>query len=628
MLRYLFTNDIRINTLNKRLKDAAIMVQTDSVPSAKDNKSLNNNINTLSFYFNLYKDNNNTFLAMNGDIKRVLINYMEKFQFPNPRTRESFKNSKEDNIRLKPYQEILRLMYIGRFNDVNFYLKSEEIFYFIFLNPDVVNSNIKDYGKILNQIKEYRQSSTLPDHIKTVEGVDWIWKQHSRQINEMLGIMNWLEYVKYVGDKLEIVNRDLSIITKGSLFDILTSSDFLEADGLEFKEFKQKYIEYMDINNPSISDIKAFMSNLNIDKPYQRIFFGAPGTGKSFKLNKDKDAFIVNEEQYERVTFHPDYTYANFVGTYKPVPITDEDGKNSISYEYVPGPFMRTYVKSINNCIKANIGAEDAKPFLLLIEEINRASTAAVFGDIFQLLDRKDNISEYPIQPSEDMKKYLSKETELPIENFDEIRIPDNMFIWATMNSADQGVFPMDTAFKRRWDFEYIGINDNEDKIKDYTVELGTDVINWNDLRKSINKWLVTHGVNEDKLLGPFFINLKTLKTEEKDSNILDSEKFRSVFKNKVLMYLYEDAARHKKDIFKNGDNILLSEVFKAFDEEGVRVFNNEIVNDLISTAFIDDSNKSSMIYETPGKEETINEMREVAEKYDAINDYETEDNI
>ncbi len=128
MLRYLFTNDIRINTLNKRLKDAAIMVQTDSVPSAKDNKSLNNNINTLSFYFNLYKDNNNTFLAMNGDIKRVLINYMEKFQFPNPRTRESFKNSKEDNIRLKPYQEILRLMYIGRFNDVNFYLKSEEIF--------------------------------------------------------------------------------------------------------------------------------------------------------------------------------------------------------------------------------------------------------------------------------------------------------------------------------------------------------------------------------------------------------------------------------------------------------------------------------------------------------------------
>lgn len=628
MLRYLFTNDIRINTLNKRLKDAAIMVQTDSVPSAKDNKSLNNNINTLSFYFNLYKDNNNTFLAMNGDIKRVLINYMEKFQFPNPRTRESFKNSKEDNIRLKPYQEILRLMYIGRFNDVNFYLKSEEIFYFIFLNPDVVNSNIKDYGKILNQIKEYRQSSTLPDHIKTVEGVDWIWKQHSRQINEMLGIMNWLEYVKYVGDKLEIVNRDLSIITKGSLFDILTFSDFLEADGLEFKEFKQKYIEYMDINNPSISDIKAFMSNLNIDKPYQRIFFGAPGTGKSFKLNKDKDAFIVNEEQYERVTFHPDYTYANFVGTYKPVPITDEDGKNSISYEYVPGPFMRTYVKSINNCIKANIGAEDAKPFLLLIEEINRASTAAVFGDIFQLLDRKDNISEYPIQPSEDMKKYLSKETELPIENFDEIRILDNMFIWATMNSADQGVFPMDTAFKRRWDFEYIGINDNEDKIKDYTVELGTDVINWNDLRKSINKWLVTHGVNEDKLLGPFFINLKTLKTEEKDSNILDSEKFRSVFKNKVLMYLYEDAARHKKDIFKNGDNILLSEVFKAFDEEGVRVFNNEIVNDLISTAFIDDSNKSSMIYETPGKEETINEMREVAEKYDAINDYETEDNI
>lgn len=408
--------------------------------------------------------------------------------------------------------------------------------------------------------------------------------------------------------------------------------DYIKADMLQSAlRIEEGSIEFQNSNSQENMENKlGKLTNLNLDIPFSRnlIFFGAPGTGKSFKLNKEKDDFIRNEDQYERVTFHPDYTYANFVGTYKPVPIKDEDGKNSISYEYVPGPFMRTYVKSINNYINVNIGAEDAKPFLLLIEEINRANTAAVFGDVFQLLDRKDGISEYPIKPSEDMKKYLSKETELPIENFNEIRIPDNMFIWATMNSADQGVFPMDTAFKRRWDFEYIGINDNEDIIKDYTVKLGSEDINWNDLRKSINKWLVSHGVNEDKLLGPFFINLKTLKTEEKDSNILDSEKFKKVFKNKVLMYLYEDAARHKKDIFRNGDNILLSEVFKAFDEGGVRVFNNEIVNDLISTAFIDDSNKSSMIYETPGKEETINEMREAAEEYGPIDIYDTEDNI
>lgn len=417
--------------------------------------------------------------------------------------------------------------------------------------------------------------------------------------------------------------------------------DYIKADMLQSALRKEVgSIEFQNSNSQENMENKlGKLTNLNLDIPFSRnlIFFGAPGTGKSFKLNKEKDDFIGNEDQYERVTFHPDYTYANFVGTYKPVPIKDEDGKNSISYEYVPGPFMRTYVKSINNYIKVNIGAEEAKPFLLLIEEINRANTAAVFGDVFQLLDRKDGISEYPIKPSEDMKKYLSKETELPIENFNEIRIPDNMFIWATMNSADQGVFPMDTAFKRRWDFEYIGINENEDKIKDYKVKLGTEVINWNDLRKSINQWLVSHGVNEDKLLGPFFINLKSLKTEDKDSNILDSEKFKMVFKNKVLMYLYEDAARHKKNIFKNGDNILLSKVFKAFDEEGVRVFSDEIVDELKSDEFVadikidelkDDSHKSSMIYETTDKEENINEMREAAEEYAPIESYDTEENV
>lgn len=417
--------------------------------------------------------------------------------------------------------------------------------------------------------------------------------------------------------------------------------DYIKADMLQSALRKEEgSIEFQNSNSQENMENKlGKLTNLNLDIPFSRnlIFFGAPGTGKSFKLNKEKDDFIGNEDQYERVTFHPDYTYANFVGTYKPVPIKDEDGKNSISYEYVPGPFMRTYVKSINNYIKVNIGAEEAKPFLLLIEEINRANTAAVFGDVFQLLDRKDGISEYPIKPSEDMKKYLSKETELPIENFNEIRIPDNMFIWATMNSADQGVFPMDTAFKRRWDFEYIGINENEDKIKDYKVKLGTEVINWNDLRKSINQWLVSHGVNEDKLLGPFFINLKSLKTEDKDSNILDSEKFKMVFKNKVLMYLYEDAARHKKNIFKNGDNILLSKVFKAFDEEGVRVFSDEIVDELKSDEFVadikidelkDDSHKSSMIYETTDKEENINEMREAAEEYAPIESYDTEENV
>ena len=171
------------------------------------------------------------------------------------------------------------------------------------------------------------------------------------------------------------------------------------------------------------------------------LYLESPGTGKSFKLNDEQKDLISEGGEYERVTFHPDYSYANFVGTYKPVPT-----KNGISYEYVPGPFMRTYVKAIENGQSEN--KEDVKPFLLLIEEINRANVAAVFGEVFQLLDRDDrNASQYPVKPSEDIKAYLAKELGGRPEQYDEIKIPDNMYIWSTMNSADQGVFPMDTAF-------------------------------------------------------------------------------------------------------------------------------------------------------------------------------------
>lgn len=446
---------------------------------------------------------------------------------------------------------------------------------------------------------------------------------------------------RFGGDIKRIINEEGGM----SLGDILL---FIRSDNKFIIEVIKKNDPRFDVFDKIMDEERHLIINIddneideNIDyskmKPRQRIFFGAPGTGKSFKLNDEAKEFGNN---YERVTFHPDYSYANFVGTYKPIPITKEkhDGEevdsstkstddenkedsNGITYDFVPGPFMNVLVKAIESNEKDSV----PQMYLLIIEEINRANTAAVFGDVFQLLDRKNGIGEYGISPSKEIKKYLLNKG---LNEINEIKIPDNMFIWATMNSADQGVFPMDTAFKRRWDFEYIGINDNEDIIKDYTVQLGTEDINWNDLRKSINKWLVSHGVNEDKLLGPFFINLKTLKTEEKDSNLLDSEKFKKVFKNKVLMYLYEDAARHKKDIFRNGDNILLSEVFKAFDEEGVRVFNNEIVNDLISHKFIDTSNEPSMIYESSKKEENVNEIREAAEEYAPIESYDMEDNV
>ena len=318
----------------------------------------------------------------------------------------------------------------------------------------------------------------------------------------------------------------------------------------------------------------VYETSLEIEKPWNRIFFGAPGTGKSFKLEEERKKLLGETQNYERVTFHPSYSYANFVGTYKPVPAMDKDGKDTITYEYVPGPFMRLLVKALRNA-----RTEEVEPFVLVIEEINRAQVAAVFGEVFQLLDRDDNgVSVYAIQTSEDIKKHLAKELGGNLNHYSEIRIPNNMFIWATMNSADQGVNPVDTAFKRRWEFEYIGINNNEELIDSYTMTCGEGThqqkVKWNDLRKAINKELSsTYKINEDKLLGPFFLSMKILKNG-------DNKALTDAFKSKVLMYLFEDAAKSKRPtLFQGcGDKYnIYSEVCNLFDKMGIEIFNSDI---------------------------------------------------
>lgn len=320
-----------------------------------------------------------------------------------------------------------------------------------------------------------------------------------------------------------------------------------------------------------LSNIKIKYRIENFDSSFERnrIIFGAPGTGKSYKLNESIKDFAENT--YERVTFHPDYTYANFVGTYKPVP--DKNNPKDITYKYVPGPFMRTLVKALKSINDPTTLEEyKNKPYVLVIEEINRANVAAVFGEVFQLLDRDSNgESKYAINTSEDIKDYLVEEFGGQPEDFNTIKIPNNMFIGATMNSADQGVFPIDTAFKRRWNFEYIGINENDDEISDYEIKFANKSFKWNNLRISINNFLAKNRVNEDKLIGPFFIDIDTLK---------DETKFIKTFKDKVIMYLFEDAGRQlRNNIFVNEGNspLLYSKICEKFDKDGISIFNNEI---------------------------------------------------
>ena len=310
----------------------------------------------------------------------------------------------------------------------------------------------------------------------------------------------------------------------------------------------------------------SYNTDVTSSYSHNRIIFGAPGTGKSYTLNKEMRSLITDDESFERVTFHPDYSYANFVGTYKPVP----DG-NGITYDFVAGPFIRMWIKAIKSAQNYV-----AQPYVLLIEEINRANVAAVFGDVFQLLDRdEDGVSEYSIQTSKELREYLAKELNCSIEDVASIKIPNNMFIWATMNSADQGVFPMDTAFKRRWDFKYLGINDSQSGIENYELNIAGQIINWNKLRQSINDKLSGLNINEDKLIGPYFINEKTLK---------DNTAFLEAFKSKVLMYLFEDAAKQRRGKVFCKDGLKYSEICEKFDTEGVKVFNADIYKNFTDT--------------------------------------------
>ncbi len=327
-----------------------------------------------------------------------------------------------------------------------------------------------------------------------------------------------------------------------------------------------------------------------LNEPLQIIYYGAPGTGKSFTIDDKTD-----DENSVRTTFHPDSDYASFVGAYKPTmeyddihyvnsdgvvrytnPDKNREGRvhpgteKKIVYKYVPQAFLKAYVAAWSNL---------DTPYFLIIEEINRGNCAQIFGDLFQLLDRNNaGSSSYAIHADEDISQFLSSDNKgfaaLSDEQKDAIRafelhkdngktqavgqnildgklllLPPNLYIWATMNTSDQSLFPIDSAFKRRWNWKYMPIEYNPLDKKtqqpiDWKFQIGDNLYSWGQFLGKINPEIYTLTESSDKQMGYFFAKV------DNATGIISED----VFLNKVLFYLWTD-------IFKDFD--VSSELFK-----------------------------------------------------------------
>lgn len=296
------------------------------------------------------------------------------------------------------------------------------------------------------------------------------------------------------------------------------------------------------------------------------IVYGTPGCGKSYyvqnTLIKEKG---INEENVVRTTFFQDYTNTDFVGQILPKVHVDK----SVTYEFNPGPFTIALKKAILNP-KDNV--------VLVIEEINRGNAASIFGDIFQLLDRKNGISEYSLV-NINIQDYLNKEFANKGLEFDYIKIPGNMHIYATMNTSDQNVFTLDTAFKRRWKFKKM-INEFKDDHA-YANELVPGMLKttWKGFVDSINRFIKENNnslMNEDKQIGVYFVSEENFHIETFDGNKNDQVE---AIAYKMLEYLWDDVVKYDRDsMFKNPQT--LDDLVRDYKEKGEEVFVDGIIEE------------------------------------------------
>ena len=324
--------------------------------------------------------------------------------------------------------------------------------------------------------------------------------------------------------------------------------------------------EAIEITIAKLEDVadsfKPFKKSLNIadDNSRQQIYYGAPGTGKSHRIKEQLEG--VPKENIFRTTFHPDSDYSTFVGAYKPTrgkrPLYGLFGKETvrlndgedlsediITYKFIPQAFLNAYMQAYR---KPN------ENVYLIIEEINRGNCAQIFGDLFQLLDRDEyGVSEYTIKADADLKAFL--EDEMGEDNDaikdGELCLPSNLYIYATMNTSDQSLFPIDSAFKRRWDWEYEPI---KYKNTDWLIDIDGLKYRWSDFQKEVNTRILNDTGSEDKMLGDYFVNPPTRVISY------------NLFRNKILFYLWNDVCKDgDADIFPTNEEFSFS---KLYDED------------------------------------------------------------
>lgn len=374
------------------------------------------------------------------------------------------------------------------------------------------------------------------------------------------------------------------------------------------------------------------LGKLNEKRTLQQIFYGAPGTGKSFEINR-----LTKDKEVIRTTFHPDSDYSTFVGAYKPtsidVPVRDVTGKvivengekvkeSRIVYEFVEQAFLQAYTKAWL-AYADKVDGEKAKEQYLVIEEINRGNCAQIFGDLFQLLDRNGyGFSDYPITADKDMKKQLAKAfKDVSINDAERINniygkdivgkvlsgdillLPDNLYIWATMNTSDQSLFPIDSAFKRRWDWKYIPISEGKENgvSLGWKIKVNGKLFDWWQFVEKVNAEINEQTKSEDKKLGYFFCKAQ--------DGIVSAETFVS----KVVFYLWNDVFKDQDvaSIFSDGDEELTFSKFYDTDVSGKTIVKEDKVEVLLQNLGVPVSADTEISEEVVGdiEEEMANDI-------------------